>query len=289
MRGLVSILAAMVLTGCGGGDEPAQTLADPSPAVAAAPGGAGSETERSQPDAGAVMAPRRPVIEETIAYGEATDRNLTGFLALPEDVFEPPPGVLVIHEWWGLNDDVRALARRLAGEGFVVLAIDLYGDQVAETTTQAQAHMARVMDAPQAALDNIAQGLEFLRRYALAPRVAVYGWSFGGTWSLQAGLSFPEDIDAVVTYYGQIVTDEIELEKLRAPLIGIYAGRDESLPSKSVVEFRSALNGAGREAAVRIFPESRREFANPASENYHHQDAEEAWSLVVDFLRDALR
>ena len=296
MRALGWILVIAGLAGCGGdeGGTPSAAPEASAPAASAVAASAPATQPAGDAPAGvswrdAAFAPVKPVIEDTIAYGEATDRNLTGFLALPADVFEPPPGVLIIHEWWGLNDDTRALARRLAAEGFVVLAIDLYGDLVADTTTQAQAHMMRVMTEPEAALANISQGIEYLRRYALAPRVATFGWSFGGTWSLQAGLSFADQIDAVVTYYGQIVSDETELEKLTSPLMGMFAGADSSIPTEMVVGFRSALNNAGSNAVVRIYPDAEREFANPASENYRHEDAEDAWQRVIEFLNTELR
>lgn len=277
-------LMLVLLAGCQGDGQPQE---------AGSAGAGTTDTTRvvdTQSAAEVVdFSPRKPVIEETIAYGEVTDRNLTGVLTLPADSFEPPPGVLIIHEWWGLNDTARTLARRLAGEGFVVLAIDLYGGEVAESTAQAQGLMTRVMTDPEAALDNIRQGLEYLRRYALAPRVATIGWSFGGTWSLQAGLSHAEALDAVVMYYGQIVTDEAELDRLDSPLLGLFAGNDESISADSVIGFRAALRRAGNSADVRIYPDTRHEFATPGSDNYDAAAAEDAWSRTIDFLNRHLR
>ncbi len=78
-------------------------------------------------------APKAPLLEQEVAYGEAQKRNLVGFLAMPRDAAEPLPGIIVIHEWWGLNDEIKAMTRRLAGEGYVALAVDLYGGATATT------------------------------------------------------------------------------------------------------------------------------------------------------------
>jgi carboxymethylenebutenolidase len=277
------------LAACQGEQQPpAVGATDTAPSVA--------NKRRREPDdaaesqaASVDLSPRKPVIEETIAYGELTDRNLNGVLTLPADVFEPPPGILLIHEWWGLNDSARTLARRLAGEGFVVLAIDLYGGEVASSSAQAQGLMTRVMTDPAAALDNIRQGIEYLRRYALAPRVATIGWSFGGTWSLQAGITHAENVDATVMYYGQIVTDDVEMDRLDNPLLGIFAGADESITADSVVSFRASLRRAGKNAEIRIYPDMRHEFATPGSGSWNAEQAEDAWVRTIDFLNLHLR
>ena len=288
MRVLFWGLALVLLTGCQAEDQPEAISETDNPRAAA-----DSVAEPIEADApselAADFAPRKPVIEETIAYGEATDRNLIGVLTLPADSFEPPPGVLLIHEWWGLNDTARMLARRLAGEGFVVLALDLYDGEVAESTIQAQGLMTRVMTEPQAALENIRQGIQYLRLYALAPRVAVIGWSFGGTWSLQTGISHADQVDAVVTYYGQIVNSETEIDRLQSPLLGVFAGQDQSITADAVVSFRSQLRRADKDAELRIYPDVRHEFATPGSANYEPENAENAWSLTVDFLNRNLR
>jgi carboxymethylenebutenolidase len=281
-------LALILLSGCQGQDAP-ESIGEADNPPSADESAAEAIAEGMPEEADAAFAPRKPVIEETIAYGEATDRNLIGVLTLPADSFEPPPGVLLIHEWWGLNDTARTLARRLAGEGFVVLALDLYGGEVADSTIEAQGLMTRVMTDPQAALENIRQGIEYLRLYALAPRVGVAGWSFGGTWALQAGMTHAEQVDAVVTYYGQIVTNEAEIERLDSPLLGVFAGQDASITADAVVGFRSLLRRVDKNADLRIYPDSLHEFATPGSPNYESASAEDAWALTVEFLNRNLR
>ncbi len=98
---------------------------------------------------------------------------------MPRDAAEPLPGIIVIHEWWGLNDNIKAMTRRLAGEGYVVLAVDLYGGATAETPEAAQALMTALLAEPEAARRNLRQAYDYLEKYALAPRIASLGWCLG--------------------------------------------------------------------------------------------------------------
>lgn len=282
-----------VLTACGGDQSPSAGSGEPGVPAASPPATVTAGVELPEPAESPEpefdLSPARPVIEESIAYGEAQDRNLNGVLTLPAEAFEPPPGVLIIHEWWGLDETARLLARRLAGEGFVVLAIDLYGGEVAASSAQAQGLMTRVMTDQQAALDNIRQGIEYLRLYALAPRVATIGWSFGGTWSLQAALNETDIVDAAVMYYGQVATDEATLSRLDSPLLGVFGGSDVSITPDSVVGFRSDLGRLQKNADLRIYPDMQHEFATPGRDNYSHDIAEEAWVRTIEFLNRYLR
>jgi carboxymethylenebutenolidase len=242
-----------------------------------------------EPSPVATMEPQLPVIEQELAYGEAQDRNLIGYLAMPADAVEPQPGLLVVHEWWGLNDNIRAMARRLAGEGFVVLAVDLYGGEIAETPDAAQALMARVMASPEAALANLRQGYEYLSRYALAPKVGSLGWCLGGTWALQVGVALAGDLDAVVMYYGQVLSDRDQLAALDMPLLGLFGAADASIPLADVQAFRVTLNQLGKDAEVRIYSDVGHAFANPSGGNYDAQAAEDAWERTIAFLDRTLR
>ncbi len=103
------------------------------------------------------------MLEQELAYGEGARSNLVGYLAMPQDAAEPLPGIIVIHEWWGLNDNIKAMTRRLAGEGYVALAVDLYGGATAETPDAAQALMSALLDEPDAARKQPAPGLRLPR------------------------------------------------------------------------------------------------------------------------------
>ena len=108
---------------------------------------------------------------------EAAGQNLTGFLAMPADAAEPLPGLVIIHEWWGLNENIKAMTRRLAAEGYVALAVDLYGGRTAEDTGAAQALMSEIVTEPDAVRANLRQAYEYLDRYAFAPRGEDVWWT----------------------------------------------------------------------------------------------------------------
>jgi carboxymethylenebutenolidase len=241
------------------------------------------------PSPGAEIAPVGGVIEQEIAYGESGDHNLTGYLVMPEDAIPPLPGILVIHEWWGLNDNIRAASRRLAAEGYVVLAVDLYAGAVAETPDAAESLMTNVMSSPETALANLRQGYEYLDRYAFASRIASLGWCLGGGWSLQTALSLPGELDAMVMYYGQLVTDESRLATLDMPILGFFAENDQSIPVGEVREFRATLNRLGKDSEIRVYSDVGHAFANPSGGSYDAESAEDAWTRTIAFLDEQLK
>jgi carboxymethylenebutenolidase len=224
------------------------------------------------------------LLEQDLAYGEADKSNLIGYLAMPADAAEPLPGLIVIHEWWGLNDNVKAMTRRLAGEGYVALAVDLYGGASAETPEQAQLLMARAAAQPDIVKDNLRQAYEYLENYAFSPAVASIGWCFGGGWSLQAALMLPRELDAMVMYYGRLVTDEEQLRQLEMPILGLFAELDETIPVRDVADFRQTLRRLGKDANVVTYPGVGHAFANPSGGNYDANAAEQAWQATIDFL-----
>ena len=219
-----------------------------------------------------------------LAYGEAAGENLTGFLAMPADAAEPLPGLVVIHEWWGLNDNIKAMTRRLAAEGYVALAVDLYGGRVAEDTAGAQALMSEIVTEPDSVRENLRQAYEYLDRYAFAPSVGSVGWCLGGGWSLQAALMLPDQLDAMVMYYGRVVTDEEMLDTLRMPILGHFGEQDASIPIREVQDFRNALTRLGKQADIRIYSGADHAFANPSGGNYSPVAAEASWERTLAFL-----
>jgi carboxymethylenebutenolidase len=203
---------------------------------------------------------------------------------MPADAVEPLPGLIVIHDEDGLDDDIRAFTRRLAAEGYIALAIDLYGGSVAEEARDVATRPAVLVEQADATLGNIRQAYDYLTKYAFAPSVAAVGWSLGAAWALRAGVALPDELDAVVMYYGQFITSSDALGKLTAPVIGHFAGLDESIPPADARLFRSRLLEAGRRAEIYIYPDARPGFANPNGATYDAAAADEAWRRTVEFL-----
>jgi carboxymethylenebutenolidase len=283
MRAVAAVCCGLLLLGCGSGSEPATNVDDVVAATAVEHAG-----DIPEPSPQAERPPARPVLEQTLAYGEAEGGNLVGFLAMPEDAAEPLPGIVVVHEWWGLNDNIRSMTRRLAAEGYVALAVDLYDGATAEDESEAQALMARTLTESDTALANIRQAYEYLDRYAFAPRVAVIGWCLGGGLSLAAAMDLPEDLDAVVMYYGQVVTDPARLTPLQMPLLGHFGANDSSIPVRDVQQFRTALRDLGKRSEVLIYSGVGHAFANPSGGTHDAAAAEEAWSKTLKFLGENL-
>jgi len=282
---LLPLAAAAVLAGCGAPPEPEQA------AIPAAVRSTAAEHahDAPEPSPAVVPEPRVPVLAREVAYGEAERSNLEGFLAMPADAAEPLPGLIVIHEWWGLNDNIKAMTRRLAGEGYVALAVDLYGGGLAVTPEEAQALMAAVVNDPDKARANLKQAYEYLEKYAFAPRIASIGWCLGGGWSLETARLFPNQLDAMVMYYGQFVNDAEVLRPLEMPVLGLFGGRDKSLPTPDVIAFRGKLNELGKNAKILIYPDADHAFANPSGGNYNAKAADDAWQETLKFLAEHLK
>jgi len=208
------------------------------------------------------------------------------YLSLPESA-KFHSAVLVIHEWWGLNEHIKHWADRLAADGYAALAVDLYGGAVATTPAEARRAMTAVDE--EQALATLQAALQFLRddERVHAEKRACIGWCFGGTWSLRLAMAAP-DLDAAVMYYGRVVDDIEQLSAMRAPLLGVFGNLDPSIPPEAVDAFEAALQRAGKDAVIRRY-DANHAFANPSSARYDSDHAAAAWAEVRPFLRRHLR
>jgi carboxymethylenebutenolidase len=251
------------------GPEPAAALTAPPETASAAAPAAGSGTAIA-------------LVDEDLAYGEAGNTNLIGYLVMPADVVEPLPGVIVIHGEAGLDEETRELTRRLASERYIALAVDLYAGASGEDDAATRA--GALVDQAQATLGNIRQANDYLTRYAFVPSVAVIGMASGGSWALRAGIAMPDELDGIVMYYGQIITESAALAAITAPLLGHFAGLDEAIPAADARFFRARLREEGKRGDVMIYPDARPGFANTGSAAYDAAAAAEAWRRTVEFL-----
>lgn len=225
-------------------------------------------------------------VGEEVVYATVSGNKITGYLAKSDGEPEAP-GIIVIHEWWGLNDNIRMMAEKLAGEGYTVLAVDLYNGKVAESPDSAGTYARSVND--DEALDNLTQAYEYLSDHENAADIGVIGWCFGGAWSLQTALAHPNKIDATVIYYGRLVTDTEQLSKLQMPILGIFGEEDEGIPPKEVKAFEKALNDVGVDNSIHIYEDADHAFANPSGTRYNEDAAEDAWGKTVQFFEENLR
>lgn len=256
-------------------ENPESGSPDPADDVAAANGTAAIEPERA-------------VVAETLPYAEVNDELFYGHFVFPSDMVEPLPALIVIHEWRGLTDGVRALADRLAAEGYIVLAVDLFGGRTADYAADARELMQDVLEHPENANKNIRQAYAFVRDTAGAPRVGSLGRDFGGTWALNTALLFPDDLDAAVIYYGRTTADMEKLKPLQVPILGLFAENDSTITAASVQNFRQTLDDLGITHEIEIYPNTEHAFANPDSEHYNAEAAKQAWDRALAFLDDHL-
>jgi carboxymethylenebutenolidase len=235
----------------------------------------------------AMAEPAAEVETQTVAYATVNGQQVQGYLARPMGAEGPLPGVIVIHEWWGLNDNIRSMAEQLAGQGYRALAVDLYGGASASTPDEAQNLMRAALEKSGELTENLKQAYAYLSDRG--QKVGTIGWCFGGGWSLQTALALPEDIDAIVIYYGRIVTESAELEKLQMPILGIFGAEDEGIPVESVKAFEAALKGLGKNASIHVYEGADHAFANPSGQNYQAEPAKDAWQKTLAFFGEHLK
>jgi carboxymethylenebutenolidase len=231
-------------------------------------------------------APSVEVTGEAVVYATVDGKPVTGYVARPTKSKGNLPGIIVIHEWWGLNDNVRAQARRLAGEGYVTLAVDLYGGKVATQPQDALKLMQALSASP--ADDNLRQAYDYLDKVAKAPRVGTIGWCLGGHWSFEAALLLPDKVDATVIYYGQVKADDAELAKLNMPILGLFASKDTIVPVAMVESFQAQMRKLGKPVDIHIYEGAAHAFANPSGGAYDVAAAEDAWQRTTAFFRQNL-
>ncbi len=276
----------ILVASCGGDDEPPPPAQAPAAAMTQDTVEAMSREhadDEAVPSGAAAGEPEAAVVSEQLAYAEVGDTLVQGYFAAPTTMVEPLPAVIMIHEWWGLNDNIRAMADKLAGEGYMVLAVDLYGGRVADNAAGARALMTELVENQALAEENLRQAYAFLQEVG-APGVASLGWCLGGHWSLRSALLLSSELDAAVMYYGQVILDEAALSALQAPLLGLFAAEDTGIRLGNVESFGETLEALGKDATIKIYPGVGHAFANPTGNNYDATAAEDAWSETLAFL-----
>jgi carboxymethylenebutenolidase len=219
---------------------------------------------------------------EKISLTTDGGRAVAAALAVPAQT--PAPAIMLVHEWWGLNDQIKSVAADLAGQGYLALAIDLYRGGVATKAKDARKLMSSVETV--AATDIVGSWLRWLKRHKLASgKSATIGWCFGGGWSLNAALAEP--VDATIVYYGNVKKSADDLAALRGPVLGHFAERDGWIDHDMVAGFEAAMEKAGRRYTNHWY-EADHAFANPTSARYDGDDAALAWRRSLDFLRQHL-
>ncbi len=215
---------------------------------------------------------------ETVTITTAGGREVSAALGVPAAL--PAPAVMLVHEWWGLNDQIKSVAAALADAGYLALAIDLYDGQVTADHGKARELVGAVN--ADAATDTCASWVGWLRSHESGTgKVGTVGWCFGGGWSLNASLAAP--VDATVVYYGSVKKGRERLAALAGPVLGHFATHDKWINKDMVDGFEAEMAAAGKSAENHWY-EAHHGFANPTGARYDEEDAALAWQRTLDFF-----
>ena len=226
------------------------------------------------------------ITTESIAYHEGL-KDVRGFLARPDDG-KKHPGMILIHEWWGLNDNIKENARQFAKLGYVALAVDLYEGKVATNRKEARKYAGGVRKNKGPAFENLKQAVSYLKKSGSVnpQRLASVGWCFGGGWSYQMAKN-DLGVKATVIYYGRFNPKD-DLSKMRATIIGHFGDKDRGIKVDNVREFQVKLKTLNGDHEVYIYPNSGHGFANPGGKRYNKESTEKAWERTTVFLKKYL-
>lgn len=216
---------------------------------------------------------------QDISIKTADGRSTSGVVAYPEQA--NAPALFLIHEWWGLNDQIKAVAKEFANAGFLVVAVDMYNGKVASNGKEARALMTG-MD-QNFANQAVVSWIDWLKNNPKGNgKVGTLGWCFGGGWSLNTSLLTP--VDATVIYYGRLNKSAAELASLKGPVMGHFGTLDKNINEKMVGNFEKALDSAGKTDYTFYWYTANHAFANPTGSRYDAEDAALAWSRTLAFL-----
>src|ERR687888_270902 len=223
--------------------------------------------------------------------------SASGYLVYPSTAAttadKKVPAVIMIHEFWGINDNIRSMANTLAKQGgYIVLAVDLFKGQSTKDPNQAMQLVQSARSNPQEAISNLQAAVKYVRSlpFVNSSKIASIGWCFGGGQSLQLALHSEEQqqqpLAATILYYGTpLVTDKGELSKIKWPVLGIFGDNDQAIPLQEIEKFKAALDADGITNEIYIYKGLGHAFANPSGDNYAPKETEDAWHKTLAFLK----
>lgn len=216
--------------------------------------------------------------------------TIKAFLARPASAAGTFPAVLVTHEWWGLNDHIKDIARRFADAGFVALAPDLYS-RLGYKVTKDPSEAANLMSAlsSQASLRDLNVATTYLKTYAVTDplRIGIVGFCMGGTLALTMA-THNSDLKAAVPFYGKVPPIET-LDSLLCPVLYHYGAKDQWVTQQEVDRLAQGLKQYGKPGTVAIYPDADHAFFNDTRpEVYRAEDAKRAWERTLQFFREHL-
>ena len=216
-----------------------------------------------------------------------------GYLAVPAG--GSGPGVIVVQEWWGLNQQIKGVAEKLAGEGFVAVAPDLYRGELAQHDEMDKAGQLMTTLPMDRAARDMSGAVDYLASHSAVTGdgVGAIGFCMGGGLVLALGCLRPDKVAAVVPFYGVVGFDDDnapDWSKLEASVEGHYAEKDDFFPASKAQALEEGLRGLGKDATVHVYPGTGHAFANEDNALGTHDEkaAATAWDRALSFLRSKL-
>ena len=231
-----------------------------------------------------------PSWAQTITYHKEGDTSINGYLALPKTK-NPAPGIILIHEWWGLNDDIRKKADHFAAQGYAALAVDLYHSESTNKPSEARRLAGAVRQNMDKAFNNLSAAIKYLKNQTNVDnnRMASIGWCFGGGWSYQIAKN-NLGVKASVIYYGRFNPKD-DLQKMRANIIGHFADKDRGISVETVKEFQALLKTQNGDHEIYIYPNTTHGFASRPLQNPNYVEVASALAFerTLAFLKKSLK
>jgi carboxymethylenebutenolidase len=239
------------------------------------------------PHTRAAQPPSDKTKTETVQYPSGKE-TVDGFLVTP-GLPGRHPAIIVIHEWWGLNDWVKEQTVKLAELGYVALAVDLYRGK--STADPSEAHELMRGLPQDRGIRDLQAAYEYLgtRQDVTRDRIASIGWCMGGGFSIELAMHQPR-LAACIVNYGSLPTDPTDLGQINAPVLGNFGGEDHGITPADVHSFENTLRNEGKRVNVKIYEGAGHAFENPNNtKGYRPEDAEDAWKRTVEFLSHTMK
>jgi dienelactone hydrolase len=224
-----------------------------------------AETAQSTTAAPAASQERERIKTQEVTY-EAGGTQMKGFLAYPAQLTDKAPGVLVVHEWWGLNDYARSRAKQLAEMGYVGMAVDMYGaGKVAAHPDEAKKFVGEVMANMEVGVSRFEAGMATLRAFEHTDpdKIAAIGYCFGGAVVLHMA-RLGKDLDAVASFHGSLPTQTpLQKDKFQGRIFVATGADDSFVPPEQVKAFEEEMKAANARYEVVSYAGAKHGFTNP--------------------------
>ncbi|HLP05582.1 MAG TPA: dienelactone hydrolase family protein [Paludibacter sp.] len=240
--------------------------------------------------------PTQKIKEENVSY-TVGNTNYKGYIVYDENIKEKRPAILVVHEWWGLNEYPKMRARQLAEMGYIAMAVDLFGQgKTATNPKEAQALTAPFYANPRLGKTLLDRAAAKLKEYPQADssKIIAIGYCFGGSVVLNSA-KLGSDFKAVASFHGGLKGVPPRKDLLKAKILVCHGAKDRFVPDKDVKEFKHQMDSIHADYKFIVYPNATHAFSNPAStENgkkfnmpieYNKEAELKSWNDFKDFLK----